>query len=322
MKELDFIKTYLKNMPSDNSVVLGIGDDAAIVRPRAGFDLCMSSDMLVAGRHFFADVAPDLLAHKVVAVNVSDMAAMGAKPRWIMLSVALPQLDKTWLDAFCAALFRVCREHQISLIGGDTTRGEQAVFNVSIIGEVPTGQGLRRSNAQIGDDVWVSGRLGLAAAALKHHLGEWALPDEWLAECEHALHLPEPRVALGQGLLNLANAAQDVSDGLLQDLGHIAKASGVAARLDLLKIPTLPELKTSMPSALWQECVLAGGDDYELLFTASADKHNQIIELGKQLNLSLSKIGTIEQGSGVRVFDENQQEIFLNKQGFDHFGND
>ena len=318
MNEFDFITQYLKRQHRDVDVVLGIGDDAAIIRPRTGFDLCVSSDMLLANRHFFADVAAADLAHKVLAVNLSDMAAMGAIPRWVVLSVALPELQTAWLTAFCDAWFALCAQYGVTLIGGDTTQGALA-FNVTIMGEVPQGQALRRDAAQMGDDVWVSGRVGLAAAALQHLQGRLALPPMVLAECEGALLRPTPRVALGQMLLPIAHAAQDVSDGLAQDLGHILQASQVGATIEVDCLPTLPALQTVLPQA-WQELALSGGDDYELVFTAAAQHREQIEHIGQSLGVPVSRIGCITADKSLRLIHADGSPFFLSKQGFDHFG--
>ncbi|WP_304667536.1 thiamine-phosphate kinase, partial [Neisseria bergeri] len=194
MKEFDFIKRYLQT-GTDKDVVLGIGDDAAIVRPREGFDLCFSADMLLKDRHFFADVEPEDLAWKVLAVNISDMAAMGAIPRWVLLSAALPELDEVWLERFCGSFFGLAKKFGVTLIGGDTTKGDMA-FNVTIIGELPKGRALRRDAAVAGDDIWVSGRVGMAAAALNCRLKRCVLPDDVFAVCEQKLLRPEPRVGL------------------------------------------------------------------------------------------------------------------------------
>ena len=317
MNEFDFIAQYLKQQHHDADVVLGIGDDAAIVRPRMGFDWCMSSDMLLAGRHFFADVDAADLAYKALAVNLSDMAAMGAIPRWVLLSVALPSLQSEWLRAFCDTLFAVCADYGLTLIGGDTTKGKLAI-NVTIMGELPQGQALRRDAAQVGDDVWVSGQLGLAAAALQHLQGKCVLPAHCFTVCEQALLRPTPRVALGQALLPFAHAAQDVSDGLAQDLGHIAQASAVGAVIEADKLPTLPALRACLPQ--WAELALTGGDDYELVFTAAPQQRANIVAIGQKLNVPVQCIGSITQQTGVRILDKQGLPLSLTQLGFDHFG--
>ncbi|MDO4696291.1 MAG: thiamine-phosphate kinase [Neisseria sp.] len=318
MKEFDFIRSYLAAAPKGEGVLLGIGDDAALIRPSAGFDLCVSSDMLLEGRHFFADAAPQDVAHKVLAVNLSDMAAMGACPRWVSLSVALPCLREAWLSAFCETWFALCAQYGVSLIGGDTTCGN-GVFSVSIIGEIPKGKALRRDAAKVGDDVWVSGIIGLAAVALQHHLGNLSLPDAVSARCDEALLRPQPRVVLGSNLLDIAHAAQDVSDGLLQDLGHIAAASGCGAEIWADKVPLLPELVARMPSASLLQTALTGGDDYELLFTAPASERERIADVAELCGVPVSRIGVIREGNGVTVKDENGRILVFEQQGFDHF---
>ncbi|MCF7529790.1 thiamine-phosphate kinase [Neisseria lisongii] len=319
MTEFDFIRRYLKQQ-NDADVVLGIGDDAAIVRPRSGFDLCFSSDMLLKNVHFFADVSPEDLAWKVLAVNISDMAAMGAVPRWALLSAGLPELEADWLQRFCDSLFALAQRFGVTLIGGDTTRGD-LVFNVTIAGELPQGQGLQRHAAQAGDDIWVSGRIGLAAAALQCRLKKCELPPAVFAVCEQALLRPFPRVALGQAVLPFARAALDISDGLAQDLGHILQASGVGATVWLDALPTLPELKTLLPEAQWQACVLAGGDDYELVFTAPAEQRRAILEVAQRSNTPVSRIGIITETGRLKIIRsaDDDSEIQLTNTGFDHF---
>ena len=318
--EFDFIRGYLQAVPqNDADVLLGIGDDAALVRPRSGFDLCFSSDMLLAGRHFFADAAAADVAHKVLATNISDMAAMGAAPRWVLLSAALPKLDENWLQAFSGSLFALLKQYGITLIGGDTTRGDY-VFNVSIIGEVPQGKGLRRSGARPGDDIWVSGRLGSAAAALNHLCGEIRLPDALFAECEAALLRPQPRVALGQALLDIAHAAQDISDGLAQDLGHILAASGVGAVLAADQVPSAAGLRDCLPADRYRHCVLAGGDDYELLFTAAPEQRQAVMQAAERSATPVTRIGRINDNGYLNIVDAGGQTLTLNRHGFDHFG--
>ncbi len=318
MNEFDFIRQYLCNKQKDGNVLLGIGDDAAIVRPSLDMDWCISSDMLLAGRHFFTDTAAEDIAHKVLAVNLSDMAAMGATPKWVLLSAALPELNPVWLKSFCNQFFSLCGEYGVSLIGGDTTKGNLA-FNVTIIGEVPKGLGLRRSGAAVGDDIWVSGRLGLAAAALEHLSGRYLLPPETAKICLPCLLRPQPRVALGRVMLGMAHAAQDVSDGLAQDLGHILCASKVGGQIYLQDLPTLPELAESLPSEILARHMLSGGDDYELVFTAPPGKRCEIIAAAEKAETAVSRIGKIMAGSGLEIFDSDGRPIYLKKGGFDHF---
>ena len=271
--------------------------------------------MLLGGRHFFTDVEPADLAHKVLAVNLSDMAAMGATPKWATLSVALPQLDEAWVKAFCDSLFALADAHGLQLIGGDTTRGDW-VFNVTIMGQTPQGLGLRRDAAQVGDDVWVSGRLGLACAALFDHWNEVHLDDDVFTMCEAARLRPQARVALGQALLTIAHAAQDVSDGFAQDLQHILTASHVGAVVNVDALPTLPELKHFEQ---WQQWVCAGGDDYELVFTAPASAREAIMAAAASAGAAVSLVGKVVTETGLRLIDAAGEDVGLTNTGFDHF---
>ena len=318
MTEFDFIRQYLQRQKSEG-LILGIGDDAAIIRPSNGFDLCFSADMLVKGRHFFEDVLPEDLAWKMLAVNLSDMAAMGAKPRWVLLSAALPELNQDWLKRFCDSFFALAARFDTVLIGGDTTKGD-LVFNVTIVGEVPTGRALRRDAAEIGDDIWVSGRLGLAAAALNKHLGHYQLPSEIMAVCDDKLLRPEPRVSLGQALLPFAHAAQDVSDGLAQDVGHILKASTVGAEIFADCVPSLPELKNVLSREQWLSAVLAGGDDYELIFTAAPEDRERVCQAAEQSGVPVARIGKTTDSGRLNILDAEGGVLELTSLGFDHFG--
>lgn len=334
MKEFEFIHRFLSEVPIDRQVLLGIGDDAAVVMPTAQHGLCISSDMLVAGRHFFPDVAPEDLAYKILAVNLSDIAAMGARPKWVLLSAALSQLEEKWIEAFCKSLFATLAEYGATLIGGDTTRGPD-VFNITILGEA-VGKVLQRNHAEDGDDIWVSGRVGLAAAALHQHFGDICLPDEVFLACEQARLRPTPRVALGQELAkyNLANAAQDISDGLAQDLCHILTASQKHAILYADAIPSLPNLRQYLTDVDYYRYVLAGGDDYELLFTAKPESAKAIEDIAQKHQLPLTRIGKISAQSFDKVSREEDSEnfvadlrienavgepIILQTLGFDHF---
>lgn len=299
--------------------VLGVGDDGALIAPTAGMQLVVSSDMLVAGTHFLPDTDPVDLGWKTLAVNVSDLAAMGAAPRWATLALALPAADEAWLAAFAKGFFACANAFDIDLIGGDTTRGPLNLC-VTIFGEVPAGQALRRSAAQPGDEIWVSGTPGLAALGLAHLQGRCRLPDP--AACIAALQRPQPRVVLGLALHGLAHAVIDVSDGLLADLGHILQQSACAARLELSQFPAAA-LRQGAPDALAQACLLGGGDDYELVFSVPAAQHGEIQALADALQLPLSMIGHIERGergsAGSVVLLDHGQPVALPPRGYDHF---
>jgi thiamine-monophosphate kinase len=292
--------------------VLGVGDDGALIAPTSGQELVISTDLLVEGTHFLPDTDPEALGWKTLAVNISDMAAMGAQPRWATLAAALPEATEPWIESFAHGFFDCANRYGIDLIGGDTTRGPRA-FCVTILGEVPAGQALRRGGAKTGDSIWVSGTPGRAALGLAHLQGRTILSGPRLPECLTALHRPEPRVALGLALRGIASAAIDVSDGLLADLGHILEQSGLAARLS---IPGLP------PAGLERDCLLAGGDDYELAFTAAASCDNEIKALADELQLPLARIGEVVTGPpGALVLrDANGEDIAPARRGYDHFG--
>jgi thiamine-monophosphate kinase len=265
-------------------------------------ELSVTADMLVEGRHFLPAADPRLLGHKALAVNLSDLAASGAAPRWFFLSIALPAADERWLQPFSEGLFALAAEHAIELAGGDTTRGPQVVIAITAIGEVPAGAALARAGAKPGDDVWVSGALGGAALALVH-------PE--LPQAARRLHSPQPRVALGQKLRGLASACIDVSDGLAADLGHILERSRVGARIEYERIPKDDSLKNHPDLA--PRCVLSGGDDYELLFTAPAAKRAALAALDE-----VTRIGEITAGAGLEVRDAYGRPVPF-EGSFDHF---
>lgn len=313
MNEFELIKRYFSSAAGD--AVLGVGDDAAIVRPSAGADLHVSVDTLVSGRHFFADVDPAALGHKTLAVNLSDMAAMGARPRWALLSLALPAADERWLHAFASGFFALAQRYGVALIGGDTTCGP-LTLSVTIMGETPTGAGLCRHAARVGDDIWVSGALGLAAAAVRQRVhADLQMPTDVLEACRLKLERPEPRVALGLALQPLAHAAIDVSDGLMADLGHILSRSGVGAELSLPALPTHPWIAADR--ARLASLLVAGGDDYELCFTADKACRAQIEALSSIC--PVSRIGQVVAGSQLHLLDAAGTEIMIGRTGFDHF---
>lgn len=298
--------------------VLGVGDDAALLRVNDGMELAVSTDMLVSGTHFFPDTPSFFLGHKALAVNLSDMAAMGAQPRWATLALSLPAVDEDWLEKFSAGLFHLADEHQINLIGGDTTRGPLNLC-ITIMGEVPEGQALRRSGAQVGDDIWVSGVLGDAAIALAHMQGHVKLARQNFETCSLALHQPAPRVALGLALRGIANSAIDISDGLLADIGHILKSSGVGAEIAFSALPVSSVLQPFLDQPLGRRCVLAGGDDYELCFTAPAIFRSAVEKVAVTLGLRITCIGTITQGNRCEVYAKDGSTVDVGVSGYDHF---
>jgi thiamine-monophosphate kinase len=280
-----------------------------MLRPNAGLELALTTDMLVEGRHFAAGVDARSIGHKSLAVNLSDLAAMGAAPRWALLAIGLPSADAGWVENFAAGFFALAERHGVELIGGDTTRSALRTISITAIGELPSGVALYRSAAKAGDDIWVSGELGGAALALRH-------PD--IAEAKKRLDWPEPRVELGERLRGLARAAIDVSDGLAGDLGHIVERSQVAAVVEYERIPRPAVFKTIDP-ALERECLLSGGDDYELVFTAPASRRDAIVALGRELGLVLTRIGAIEAGEPRVVVRDAKGEPIAHRGGYDHF---
>jgi len=310
--EFDLIRQFF--IRPTHHTLLGAGDDGALIAPTPGCELVISTDMLVEGTHFLGDTAPFDLGWKTLAVNISDMAAMGATPRWATLAAALPAPSFEWLDAFSRGFFACAEAFNVDLIGGDTTRGPRT-FCVTIMGEVPRRQALLRSGAQAGDSIWVSGTPGRAALGLAHLQGRITLAESQREQCLAALHRPQPRVALGLALRGLATAAIDVSDGLLADLGHILTASHCAAELH---IPHLP------PAGLARDGYLSGGDDYELIFTLPAEHRAAMATLAVELDLPLTCIGTMtsltsNQSDRLVIYDDQGLLITPMRHGFDHF---
>ena len=304
---------------------LGVGDDCALLAPGPGMQLAISSDMLVEGRHFFADVDPEALGHKALAVNLSDLAACGARPLAFTLALALPRADDAWLAAFARGLFALADAHGCELVGGDTTCGPLNIC-ITIFGEVPAGQALLRSGARPGDDIYVSGTLGDARLALEVLQGQLALPEEVLARARQRLERPTPRVALGQQLHGIASSALDVSDGLLGDLAHILQASGVGACIDTTVTSKLIAVSAYTAMAGYQfdaelirQCTLAGGDDYELAFTAPPALRSAVAGAAQASATPVTRIGTVEAAPGLRLVDGRGQAVANRYASFDHF---
>lgn len=289
---------------------MGIGDDGALLRPDAGLELAVTTDMLVEGRHFLRDAEPRSLGYKALAVNLSDLAAMGASPRWALLALALPSADAAWLEPFSAGFFALAERYGVELVGGDTTRAPLRTITVTAIGEVPAGMALFRAGARPGDDIWVSGELGGAALGL-------ARPH--IAAAAARLHRPEPRVDLGERLRGLAHAAIDVSDGLTSDLGHILERSRVSAVVHYAKLPRSSAFSTIQSRELEENCVLSGGDDYELAFTAALERRTEIEALSAELDLPLAHVGTIQAGEPRLVVLDERNRPMDYRPGFDHF---
>jgi thiamine-monophosphate kinase len=317
ISEFDIIRKYFTR-PAPTAV-LGVGDDCALLRPRLGMTLAVSTDMLLAGSHFFPDADPGKLGHKALAVNLSDLAAMGADPRWATLAIALPQVDEKWIGAFAEGFFGLAGRWQMELVGGDTTRGPLAI-SVTVIGEVPPGLALRRDGALAGDDIWVSGATGEAALALAYLKGRVKLKSAAREACLERLYTPEPRVELGGRLRGLARSAIDISDGLLADLGHVLEASGLGAELAWASLPRAKAIAGCADPALAADCLLAGGDDYELLFTAPPFKREEIEAVGGDLGVALTRIGVAVPGKPVATLRDAQGKIVrASRKGFDHF---
>ncbi len=313
--EFDLIATYFTRPV--RRAALGIGDDCALLAPGPGMQLAVSSDMLVEGRHFLSTVAPDRLGHKALAVNLSDLAACGARPLAFTLALALPRADERFLEGFARGLFALADAHGIELVGGDTTQGPLNLC-LTVMGEVPVGAALLRSGARAGDDLYVSGRVGDARLALEVFRGTTRLPGDQFDDVRGAMEQPQPRVALGQALRGIASSAIDVSDGLLGDLGHILKRSGVAAEVNVDAVPRSAVL-AAQPLALQRECTLAGGDDYELLFTAPADRAAQVQAAAQAAATAVTRIGRIEAGQGLRLKDGEGRAVAHTFGSFDHF---
>jgi len=321
VNEFELIARFFSRPPRSASVHLSGGDDAALLLPSPGCELAVSVDMLVGGRHFLADVDPEKLGHKTLAVNLSDMAAMGAAPRWALLAGALPDIDPAWLEAFARGFYALADAHGVDLVGGDTTRGPLNLC-VTILGEVPAGEALTRAGARSGDDVYVSGALGDAALAVAAATGRANLDGDALAAARTRLETPVPRIALGIALRGVATAALDVSDGLVGDLAHILERSQVGATVELPAIPRSPTLSRFLSGPereLALECVLAGGDDYELCFTAPRAAAARVATIAANTALPLSRIGTITRSPGLVVRDEGGVPLSALPRAFDHF---
>ena len=320
--EFDLIRKYFTRATrSAAHVALGVGDDCALLRPTPGMQWAVSCDMLVECRHFLSTVRPERLGHKALAVNLSDLAACGAQPVAFTLALALPRADEVFLAGLAQGLFDLADRHGIELVGGDTTAGPLNLC-ITVFGEVPPGQALRRDGARPGDALWVShaigGGLGDARLALEVFRGQLSLGADDFDAARQAMEMPQPRVALGMGLRGLASAAIDLSDGLVGDLGQVLRRSGVGAAIEVETLPISPVL-ARQPRALQLDFALAGGDDYELLFTAPPAAEPQVLAAGAAAGVAVRRIGSIEAAPGLRLLDAQGRGLALAPRGFDHF---
>jgi len=316
MGEFDLIERFFQR-PVRRSP-LGVGDDCALLAPAPGMQLAVSTDLLLEGRHFLSTVDPIRLGHKCLAVNLSDLAACGARPLAFTLALSLPQADATWLAPFSRGLLALADAHSCELVGGDTTRGTLAVC-ITVFGEVPAGQALLRSGARPGDDLWVSGTLGDARLALEVFRGTLSVDAAVFAAARRRLEQPEPRVALGQALLGIASAAIDVSDGLLGDLGHILQRSQVGATVESEAVRALLSAGAAVDAARQLDFTLSGGDDYELCFTAPSPARAAVQAAGAATRTVVTRIGRIDAQPGLRVLDAQGQPLPTAHASFDHF---
>ena len=316
MTEFELIHNFFTRQDvSRPDVVAGIGDDAALLQPPAGQLLAVTSDLLVSGVHFLPDVDPFTLGHKALAVNLSDLAAMGAEPAWFLLSLTLPKADARWLEPFCRGMFQLAKEHNVQLVGGDTSRGPLAIA-IEAHGFVPAGKALCRSGAKAGDGIYITGTLGDAALALRSRLGGIRLSEHALGVVAERLDRPTPRVREGMALRGIAHSAIDVSDGLVADLGHTREMSQVGAQINLDQIPVSPVCRAHIHETGW-DMVLANGDDYELCFTVPEKNIAALEKL--EPACGFHRIGVIESEPGLRIIDEAGKPYQSRETGHEHF---
>jgi thiamine-monophosphate kinase len=310
--EFEIIERYFKKKMKQTA--LGIGDDAAIINVQKNHQLVISSDMLIETIHFLKNTNPSHLGWKSLAVNLSDIAAMGAKPKWATLSISLPKINHVWLKKFSEGFFKCANQFGIDLVGGDTTKGPLSI-SITIMGEIKKNQGLLRSGAKINDDIWVTGQLGLASMGLASLQKKLKLAPRLNAKCIKALEMPTPKVSLGYHLSRYTNSCIDISDGLIQDLNHILKASKVGATLLLNDIPCEKFINTSKQ----YQFVLNGGDDYELLFTAPKKNRSYIKKIAKKTNTVVNIIGAITYKKDLKIVNAQGKSLTFDLMGFDHF---
>ncbi len=314
--EFNLIERYFSRQAGRDDVALAVGDDAALLRPKPGQALVVSVDTLLSGVHFPESTAPADIGYKALAVNLSDLAAMGAEPAWVTLALTLPEADPDWLAGFSAGFFELAQRHDVALVGGDTCHGPLSV-TVQIMGWAPPEQTLKRSGARVGDGIYVTGCIGDAGLGLRLAQGgiEPVEGDDYFIR---RLNRPTPRIGAGLALRGIASAAIDVSDGLAADLGHILDQSGVAAVIDVAALPVASRLKAQAPSRWWQ-WPLTAGDDYELCFTVAAANEARLSAALGEIDCPFTRIGEIEAGRGLSLRLEDGRRLEMNSQGYRHF---
>ena len=321
MDEFSLIQQYFtdgQSRTSENGVVLGIGDDAAIIKSAQGEELLFTTDTLIKGVHFPEQTAPEAIGHKALAVNLSDIAAMAGTARWFTLALSLPEADSAWLKAFSAGLFSLAKKFGVSLVGGDTTRGPLSI-TLSVIGTIPEKMAIRRSTASPGDAIFITGLPGMAALGLAAIKDEFSLSDIDQSNCLDKLNYPQPRLQEGHFLRNYASSMIDVSDGLTADLGHIVQASGCLAVIDSVSLKNILPAVSGLSDERVIEAALYGGDDYELLFTVPASEVLKLERSWPPLFAPLTQIGEITEGEGILLRDSNDELLEIAAHGYNHF---
>ena len=319
VSESQLIERYFRELGARREdVVLGIGDDAALLHVPAGSELALTTDALIEGVHFLPGAAPRALGHRVLAVNLSDVAAMGAAPCWALLSLNLPSADEDWLGEFAAGFAALARAHAVALVGGNLSRGALSI-TLQLAGLVPAGEALRRGGARAGDDLYLSGSVGDAACGLKILRGDAAATPADAAWLQQRFEYPAPRVALGQALRGIASACIDVSDGVYIDATRLLAASGCGATLEIERLPLSPALQRTLGDQAWRSA-LTGGEDYELCFAAAKAEAGALGALAARTGQAVTRIGTLHAGAGLTLMAAGAVMQF-SASGFDHFGN-
>jgi len=318
MDEFSLIEKFFAKRIQRQDVATGIGDDAAILDVRAGHQLIITTDLLLDGVHFPNSTDPYDVGYKSLAVNLSDLAAMGAEPAWATLNLSLPNADDAWLSGFSDGFFDLARKYQVQLVGGDMARGPLTI-GVQAMGWVPEGQAIKRSGARIGDDIYITGYLGDAAIGLKFAAGEVLPQLDSEIQMLRKFNQPEPRINCGIALRGIATSNIDISDGLVADLGHILERSAVGAEVQLADLPVSRQYKETYVAKFGWDPVVCGGDDYELCFTASKEDASVVAEKLKELNLVCTCIGEIREKPGLHLIDNEANEYQTSRSGFNHF---